>query len=124
MSDKTPRRLRLEQSRSVGVILTLSVLLGLVVYNALSGGTAWVSRSDDVRLLMLLLSVFLGVDIAFDSRKAIVELLTLTIRFIGSEMMGNHKTTDDNDRSQTTTDRDSDADHDDDPSEDDATGGG
>lgn len=63
-----PSNVRFEQARSIGILMTLGALLGLVVYNTVAGGTPWVSRSADVQLLMTLLSLLLGVDLMLANR--------------------------------------------------------
>lgn len=76
----TGSNIKFEQVRSIGILMTLATLLGLVIYNALAGGTAWVARSADTQLLMWLLSILLGADLLMSNRHT-------TARFIASIMI-------------------------------------
>lgn len=100
-SDDGPAAVRFEQVRSVGILLTLGVLLGLVIYNAVSAGTPWQSRANDVRLLMILLSVLLGIDVLVEGREALVELFGRVLRLLGDALLRhldlNHPRHDDHD---------------------------
>lgn len=69
------RRVRFEQARSLGILFVLTALLGLVVYNTLAEGTPWVHRDRDVRLLMTLLSLLLGLDMLIGNRRELAGLL-------------------------------------------------
>lgn len=69
------RRLRFEQARSVGIVLTLGVLLVLVLYNTVAEGRPWQTREKDVRLLMTLLSLLLGLDVVMGNRRELAQLV-------------------------------------------------
>lgn len=69
------KRLRFAQARSVGILLVLLALLGLILYNTIAEGSPWVNRDRDVRLLMTLLSVLLGVDVVIGNHRAIARIV-------------------------------------------------
>lgn len=101
-------RIRFEQARSIGIILTLGALLALIVYNTLSEGHPWTSRAADVRLLMTILSILLGLDVIGGNRKEILDALG---RALVSVAGGMNDTTARDER-KTKTDADAEADTD------------
>lgn len=102
------RKIRFEQVRSIGILLTLGALLGLVLYNTFAPGNPWSSRPEDVRLLMTVLSVLLGVDVILGNRAAMVRLLGESLEVAGRALVAYIDTTDghSDDETETTSDGD------------------
>ena len=71
MADK----LRFAQARSFGVIMVLASLLALVLYNTIAEGASWDTREQDVRLMMTLLSILLGIDVLVGKHREILSLI-------------------------------------------------
>lgn len=116
---KRKRKIRFAQVRSVGILLTLVSLLGLVLYNTFAEGNPWSSRAEDVRLLMTLLSVLLGVDVILGNRAAMVRLVGESLQVAGRAVLVYLKTEYDTETAQASESDADDADADADEREDD-----
>lgn len=90
MSDNRKNRIRFSQARSLGVVMVLGVLLALIIYNTIAEGTPWASREDDVRLLMTLLSILLGLDVLVGKHREVLTIIGhLLIRYSSTETYQN-----------------------------------
>ena len=103
-SPEQTAKLRFEQARSIGIVLVLVTLLGLVAYNAATPDTPWESRTEDVRLLMTLLSVLLGIDVLASYRADLLRAAANGLLALAGEPRASTSDTDTDTTTTTNTD--------------------
>lgn len=96
-NDVSKHRIRFAQARSVGILLLLTGVLALMLYNTIAEGTPWKTRQQDVRLVLTLFSLLLGVDVLLGNHRDLAKLVGEVLITYSNSKNTSTRTDDDSD---------------------------